>query len=72
MKVEDIKVGMKVRIARILVKEVLKADVDLNLHVDEVGTVEIIEEDEEWGYYIMVVFEDADALAYQAGELEKA
>lgn len=71
MKVEDIKVGMKVKIARITTDTY--GMTGKQLHLGEVGTVGEIVVDAEWGHSIEVNFEyPFDIFAYPPEELDPA
>jgi len=66
MKVEDIKVGMKVKV----VKAIKEPKEFITAVIGKIGVVTCIDEDNEWGYFITVEMEDGEII-FAAEELEK-
>jgi len=68
MKVEDIKVGMKVKLAKIT--KCCKALVEA--YKNQIGEVTVVNLDPEWGSSVYVLFPDGEEFAFAAEELEEA
>jgi len=68
MKVEDIKVGMKVKLATITrcCKDLVEE------YKNQIGEITTINLDREWGISVYVLFPDGVELAFAIEELEKA